>query len=353
MNIDWTKSMEQSFEYYEVDPITWMDKQKLENIKSSSVTRDEECVTLGSASIDADNMLGEGYVRIYLIAIQNGLKEKVCLGTFLIQTPSSNFDGKVRTISIDAYTPLLELKEKQMPLGYSLLKGENIVEQAYLITREKCRAPVIKTTLDKTLQSDFVANAEDTSLSFTTDLLQQARYVFYLDETCRILFAPHQKVDELQPVWTYNDDNSSILLPEMSLKHDIYGIPNVVEVVCTVGNEVLYAKAINDDPSSPTSIQARGREISYRDSNPGLPGFPTQEQVEEYAENLLKELNSVEYQVSYSHGYCPVRLGDCVRLNYKKGELHDIRAKVIRQVIKCETGCTVQETAVFTKNLWK
>ena len=80
------------------------------------------------------------------------------------------------------------------------------------------------------------------------------------------MFAPKQTVDELQPVYTYNDDNSSILLPEVSLKHDIYGIPNVVEVVCSTGTEVYYAKVKNEDPNSPTSIQARGREIIYRDT---------------------------------------------------------------------------------------
>ena len=29
---DWTKSMEQSFEYYIVDPGTWRDQKKLDNI---------------------------------------------------------------------------------------------------------------------------------------------------------------------------------------------------------------------------------------------------------------------------------------------------------------------------------
>ena len=47
----------------------------------------------------------------------------------------------------------------------------------------------------------------------------------------RILFAPEQDVSSLQPIWTYNDDNSSILYSDISVDHDLYGIPNVVEVV--------------------------------------------------------------------------------------------------------------------------
>lgn len=351
--IDWSESMEQTFEYYEVDPNTWKDRKLINYVKSSSINRDSGTETLGSASIDIDNTLGECYIRIYLVASQNGVTEKVPLGIFLVQTPSSSFDGKVRTVSMDAYTPLLELKEKQVPLGYALLKNDNILEQAYMIVRDNCRAPVVRTESDKLLQSNFVANVEDNYLTFVRDLIGQAKFELQLDEEGKILFAPKQTIDQLQPVYTYNDDNSSILYPEVSFRHDIYGIPNVIEVVCSTGTEVYSVTVKNEDANSPTSIQARGREIIYRDTSPNLPGFPTRQQIEEYAENLLKTMNSVEYQITYTHGYCPVRVGDCVRLNYTKAELIGIKAKVISQSIKCDSGCSVTETAIFTKNLWK
>ena len=76
-------------------------------------------------------------------------------------------------------------------------------------------------------------------------------------------------------------------------------------------------------------------------------------QVREYAERLLRELSSLEYSVSYSHGYCPVRLGDCVRLNYSRAGVTGIKAKVISQTIKCEPGCPVTEKAVFNAKLWR
>ena len=142
---DWTKSMEQTFEYYIVDPGTWKDKQRIRNVKSCTITRDGEADTLGSATIDITDSLGECYIRVYLITIQNGIREKHPLGTFLVQTPTSTFDGRVRNVSMDAYTPLLELKENPPPLGYSTLEDMNIMDQAYLITREHVRAPVVKT----------------------------------------------------------------------------------------------------------------------------------------------------------------------------------------------------------------
>ena len=350
--IDWTDSMEQTFEYYEVDPNTWKDKRPLNMVKNCSINRDDEADTLGSATLDIDNTLGECYVRVYLIIVQNRNRFKVVLGTFLVQTPSSSYDGKTRKVSMDAYTPLLELKENPPKLGFALLKGENIMRQAYLIVRDNCRAPVVETTSDKNLEDNFVADPNETWLNYISDLISQAKYRLHLDEEGKILFAPIQKIDELQPVYTFNDDNSSILYPEITMQHDLYGIPNVVEVVCSTGVKEYTARVVNDDPNSPTSTVNRGREILYRDTNPNLVGYPTEEQVDEYARLLLERLSSVEYQVSYTHGYCPVRVGDAVRLNYKKAGLDNIKAKVISQSIKCENGCSVNETAVFTKKLW-
>lgn len=353
MEIDWSESMEQSFEYYEVDPNTWKDIKKIENVKSCSIDRDESSDTLGSASISIVDTLGETYIRAYLLIRQNGNNFRVTLGTFLVQTPSSDFDGKNRNVTMDCYTPLLELKENPPPLGYTLMKGENIMKRAYEICRENCRAPVVETKLEKVLEANFVSNTDDTWLVFLQDLLAQAKYKFYLDEEGKILFAPIQKLEQLKPVWTFNDDNSSILYPDINLEHDLYGIPNVVEVVCSTGTEMYTARIINDDPNSPTSTVNRGREILYRETSPNIQGIPSIEQINEYAEALLEELSSVEYQVSYKHGYCPVRVGDCVRLNYERADLRDVKAKVISQSINCETSCSVDETAVFTRKLWK
>lgn len=353
MEIDWSESMEQSFEYYEVDPNTWKDIRKIENVKSCSIDKDESSDTLGSASISIVDTLGETYIRAYLLIRQNGNNFRVTLGTFLVQTPSSDFDGKNRNVTMDCYTPLLELKENPPPLGYTLMKGENIMERAYEICRENCRAPVVETKLEKVLEANFVSNTDDTWLVFLQDLLAQAKYKFYLDEEGKILFAPIQKLEQLKPVWTFNDDNSSILYPDINLEHDLYGIPNVVEVVCSTGTEMYTARVVNDDPNSPTSTVNRGREILYRETSPNIQGIPSIEQINEYAEALLEELSSVEYQVSYKHGYCPVRVGDCVRLNYERADLKDVKAKVISQSINCETSCSVDETAVFTRKLWK
>lgn len=349
---DWTKSMEQTFEYYIVDPGTWCDKEELKDVLSSSINYDLDTDTLASATINLTAPIGESYIRIYLVTIQNGTKEKFPLGTFLAQTPSSTFDGKSQSYSIDTYSPLIELKEKPPAFGYSINNGDNIMNMAYRLTRENARAPVSTVSCDETLFDDFVANPEDTWLSFLIDLMGNAKHSYNLDEMGRILFAPVQNMAALQPVWTYTDDNSSILLPEISVDRDLYGIPNVVEVVYSSSNGYFTARAVNDDPNSPISTVKRGREIIHRVMDSDIIGDPTENRLQEYAEQLLTELSTLEYTLTYTHGYCQTRIGDCVRLNYERAGITDIKAKIISQKIKCKTGCLVTEKAVFTKKLW-
>lgn len=349
---DWLSSMQQTYEYYIVDPNTWKDIKLIDNVRSCTIERDSEVNTLGSATIDVAESTGECYIRVYLVTLQNGISERHPLGTFLVQTPSTSFDGRITDISLDAYTPLLELKENPPPIGYTILKEQNIMDWAYRLVREKARAPVIETESDETLYFDFVANTDDTWLTFLTDLIANANFEFGLDEIGRILFLPKQDTASLQPIWTFDDGNSSILYPDFSTSHDLYGIPNVVEVVYSNDEANYYSRVVNDDPNSPISTVNRGREITQRSTNPDLGGTPTQEQVDQYAKQLLRDLSTLEYTVTYTHGYCPVRIGDCVRLDYARAGINNVKAKVISQTIKCTPGCPVTEKAVFTNKLW-
>lgn len=351
--IDWTKSMQQTFRYFVVHPGTWRNERELLYVTSSSIKRDSDEETLGSGSFETTEELGECYVRTYLVCIQNGIKEEIPLGTLLVQTPGKSYNGRVQSLSMDAYTPLLELKDKNPPFGYSISSGVNVLKSVSTLVADNARAPVVPATSSDTLNGDYVSDYEnDTILSFASDLLGSINYRFDIDELGRILFVPNQDSNAVKPVWTFNDDNSSILYPEITIDRDLYGIPNVVEVMYSSETSFLMARAENNDENSPTSIPVRGREVMYRLNNPDDLIAPDQYALNEYAKNLLRDLSTLEYTISYSHGYCPVRVGDCVMLNYTRAGLVGIKAIVKSQEISCETGCKVTETATYTKKLW-
>lgn len=351
--LDYTKSMKQTFEYYIVDPLTWKDKELLNKVETCSITRDLSSETLGSASFTITDFMGECYIRVYLIAIQNGKEYKIALGTFLAQSNTNSIGGNRRQIPLDAYTPLIELKEKKPPIGYYVEKKSNIMAKAYVLTKSNVRAPVIKPDCNDILYNDYIAEPDETYLNYISKLIINAKNNLKVDEYGKILFSPIQSTDKLQPIWEYSDDNASILTPDISVSYDIYNMPNVVEVVYS--NEIESNTVIvkNEDDSSPISIKNRGREIIHRVVNPEMKGNQDKSYYETYAENLLKELSTVTRKITYTHGYCPVNIGDCVLFNHSKAGLHNIKAKVISQSINCSLGCQVSETAVYTEKLWK
>lgn len=355
--IDWTASMQQTFEFYIVDPATWGNKRKLENITGCTISKKSDDETLGGATFVSTEVLDECYVRVYLICIQNRVRFEFPLGTFMVQTPKEMYNGRVKNITIDAYTPLIELKDNTPPYGFTAMAGEYILSTVSNLVLENVRAPVSRAESDDTFITDFVSDFDsDTWLSYLTDALGTIDYKFGLDDMGRILFEKKQDLTALTPIWTFDDGNSSILYPEVTVSRDLYGVPNVVEVLYSQDNGFKFARVENNDENSPVSIPSRGRRVVHRVTNPDDLAddvtSPSQDQINDYAKNLLRDLSSLEYTVSYTHGYCPVRVGDAVWLNYEKAGIKNIRAVVTSQDITCRPGCPVTEEAVFTKNLW-
>lgn len=354
MAIDWTKSMKQEFEFYKVNPATWKDDEQLHHITNFKIVRDLSESTCGHANISTTKDYGESYIRAYMKCTQGEEQEMVPLATVLAQTPGKQYDGFKATYDIDAYTPLIELKNDKPPIGYAIKKGLNVMIQACRLTAENINAPLIEAKREgQNFRNNFCANLDDTWLSFISDMIQYVQMRFEIDGMGRVTFAPFQELSSLSPCWTYTDDENSIFYPEIKDDQDFYSIPNVVEILYSSYKGMMYVRVENNDPNSKVSTVNRGRTILYRDTNPSVSETATIKEVKEYAVTLLKELSSLEHTVTYSHGFTPVQIGSCVRLNYERAGLVDVKAKVISQSFDCSPGCKVEETAVYTTNLWE
>ena len=356
---DWTKSMQQTYDFYEVDPHTWTNKSQIKTITGASIEWDLESSTLTSASFDATENFGEIYIRTYLTTVQNGITEHFPLGTHLVQTPSVEFNGKYNSISYDAYSPLTELTEKSPIIGYYIPKDEQVSEYTYNIIKNETRLKIDKQKILSVtkgkLTQPFVANNDDTWMTYITDLLKSANLRLNIDSLGDITIVPIISEPTTASVWTYTDDNSSILTPEITMDNDMYGLPNVVDL----WYNGIHVVSENHRSASPLSIENRGRKIIHRLVNPTI--IPTDESQEgsisystlkNYADNLLKQLSSIECTISYTHGYCPVKVGDTITMNYKRAGITNVKALVKTQSITCSTGCQVSETAAFQKSLW-
>ena len=373
-DVDWTKSMQQTFEFYTVDPNNWYDDQKLENIISCDLTHDLTSDKRGNASITVTESLPESYIRTYLVVAQAGYMHKICLGTYLYMTSSDSFDGMKHNITMTGYTPMVELEEKLPPLGFHIIGITNrkhsgdapMVTDAIkdiVTTYTRCEIEN-RTVIQKPLLNDFVAGTNDNFLTVINNILNASslqQYILTVDEWGTIIVKDKPVLEDAIPTYIYTDDNSSILLPSLDTNDDIYGIPNVVEVLYTGDKRLPAIRVIvkNEDPTSIVSIPARGRKIAKRFTitNIAAPVNDYSEaavraQVTAQAERLLEAASTINKTISYSHGYCDVKVGDTVLINYERAGVTGIRAKVVSQRISCKPGCQVDEQAVYTKKLW-
>lgn len=352
--IDWTKPMCNSYEYWTVSPNTWEDIEHITTVSSGTILRDLSSNTRCSASFDITNLKGEQYIRAYLISNQNGLTEKTCLGTFLLQTPLTRYDGIKRITSVNAYSPLIELNEKYPPICYTINKGSDVVPLLYQHLDANMRAVTLR-EYEKVKQTDYdiIAETSQTWLQFLSNVMSQNKLTYSIDPYGRFKIKDIEHIETLTPVWHYTDDRNSILYRDISFSQDLYNVPNVYEVYISLPEGTSYARVVNADPSSITSTVNRGREIVYRETSPSLTGIPTNEELQTYAKRRLKELSTIEVELSYSHAYCPVNIGDCVRIDYKAAGLTGIKAIVTSQSIELTSACKVNETAKFTTTFWR
>ena len=372
--IDWTKSMKQTYEFYIVNPVTGLNVKKLDTVTSASVSRDITSNMQVSGSIDYDGELDEEYVRIYLVAEQNNEVEKIPLITMLCQTPSTSFNGKRKTTSITGYSPLVEMQDVYPPFGYTIpayKPGFFISDLIYDICSENVRTKVLEiphsldTTntdpIEKISKETFVnAYVSDPSKSWFelfNDLVGIIGYIARVDELGKIYFEKTQTLSKMKPTYTFDANNSSILSSDLTIDRDLYGIPNVIEIICTlIDGNTISKTVVNDDKNSSTSTVSRGRKVVRREINPdqlGKISKDNQNRIEEYAYSILEKVNTLEYRISYSHGYCGNNVGDCVRINYPSAGIVNEKAYVISQKIDCKTGCMVEETAILTKKLFE
>lgn len=349
---DWTKSYGVSFEYWEVDKDTMRDRRRMYGVEDAEITRDADDPTLGDATMSIDEYLAEEtFIRVYLLAEQppqSGSVERICLGTFLAQVSQINLDGKVESRPLELSTVLKELDDDNPPSGYTVRKGADAVAAAMRIF-SRYHVKVIPSTVSKAAPRDITANDSDTWLTFGRAVLESVDMEPTLDAFGQVGFSPIRSASALASTWLYIDDVVSIINSEANLKLDWHNVPNVVEVNVSTANSFIRRQCENNDPNSPVSTASRGRVKRIIVSNP--EGVATAEQAEAYARRELKKLSNAERELTYTHGYCPVRLGDGITFNYVAHSL-SVKAKVVRQVIRCNTDLEVEETARYTEALW-
>ena len=151
----------------------------------------------------------------------------------------------------------------------------------------------------------------ETNLSMAQKILAAMNWKMKIDGYGKIYIEPY----DINPLTVFNADDNDVIEPSLTVVYDWFSCPNVLRVV--MDNDV--ATAYDQDSDTSMSIQNRGREIWYEETDAVLNDRET---LQEYAERRLAELQRVSMQINYDRRFHPdIYPLDVISLNYPRQNL--------------------------------
>jgi hypothetical protein len=329
------ESYSSSWKVRTVDVSTWDDSGEVEGITSVSISKDctddVPLLETGSMSFDGQPDFGWSWCRIYMTTEQATV-ERHAVATLLFERSSSKHDKGSTTVTANGRSVLQPAADRKMARGAYAAAGSDGAALVGNLLRECTPAPVsIEGSF--TLVDDVVFDLGCSYLDAVWALLKAVGWCIQIDGMGVI----HVRPKPMEPALELSRTNAGLLLPGIEDDYSLVDVPNRYYAV----DDDEVAVAVNDDPSSATGYQARGRWIDVVDESPTLVDGET---LESYAQRRLAEESAVTRTYKYKREWDPnVNCFDLVRATLaSNGIAGDLR--VMKQEITCKNGIVVEET---------
>lgn len=303
--MDWSLGYSASYYMTIVHPGTWMDTSRIE-ITGGTIQRTDSDL-LESADIECVNYLvqDEQWIRVWLDARQEGEYSHTPLFTGLATSPSKTLKGRVTNTSAQCYSVLKPAQDILLPHGWYAptdTNGGTLIKRLLSV----CKAPITVEGDAKYLEYPIIAESGETNLSMAWLIADAMGYQIKIDGYGRVTVGPYSKKSK----WHFGLHTDDVLEPTISVEYDWYSCPNVFRA-SAYG---MSAIAKDEDPESPLSIAARGREVWEEENNCDLSA---DESLVDYAMAKLKELQKAAIKASYDRRYHPeINVYDVITLDY-------------------------------------
>lgn len=158
------------------------------------------------------------------------------------------------------------------------------------------------------MRSDYTFAAEDANLlAIVNKLLGFAGYASaWTDAMGTVMLTPYVDPTGRTPVFTFEEGQRSVMLPEVPYSNDWASTPNVARLVYSTEDEVLAASCSNVDPEHPASLVRRGgRERTVAESVSELSGDTADERLEALKAKAEAKLIDNSAEIDYVEVGCP------------------------------------------------
>ena len=316
-----------------VNPQTWADAGEVPII-SGSISKNASSEIIESADITISSDIGaEEWLRVYMVAEQEGTKERIPLFTGIASSPSRDIKGNTETRKLDCYSVLKVAADILLPLGWFAPAHTNGGELIRILLAD-LPCPVELDEGSPEIISSFVAGNNDSKLSVAKEIADAINWQIKVNGDGSVRICPKP----LTISGTFDNIENDIIETDVTDSRDIFSVPNVLRV--TLGGSAATAR--DDDPESIYSTVNRGREVWMKEDAKLAAG----ESLGEFAARRLKELQNPSRKLSYTRRFQPdVDVNDLVSIVYPKQSIGDV-FRVQTQTIDLSHGAKVKEEAI-------
>ena len=358
-------SFDVSYRIMLVDRGTGHEVERLDGVlDGGSIERNQDTSVTEQASLNyvgAIDGLERVLLRVYAdLDYEDGSTESIALGTFVPDASRVDVTGDgANNAPLTLYGRLRELQDDMFDAPVSIPAGSNPVD----IAAGWCRAagltvaayPACSYRLGSVMTFGGGQDG-DSKLAVVNKLLdlagwQSARTNPYGE----VVLQPYVRPQDKSPVWEFVEGEGARFVRQMTDEIDWFNVANKMIVSYANNDTEVVGVAVDDDPQSPFSVQARGRVIARREQYSDVPDNLTGASLQEYANakalDLLTTEQSVIRRITLTHIYAPVTIGDVITVSYPSGSVHG-RYAVRTQKISLVGGLPVEcEARAYVRSI--
>lgn len=330
--IDWSKGYSAKYILTVLDKDIWGGRKNVEMI-DGTIDHDESSDTRQSATVSTSKKIGDGeeWIRISLLAKQDGEAERVDLFTGITSMPERSIDGTKEQYTAECYSVLKPCEDVAVLRGYYAPIGSGAITIKELLSDTP--APVVIEGESPVTTSNIVAEDGATKLSMALQILDVINWRIRISGDGTVTIC--EKSDE--PVATFDARENDIIEPQVTDTDDWYSCPNCY---MAMSDDAGSAVARDDDPDSMLSTETRGREVWTVETGVELS---SSESIAEYAQRRLKELQNhartLKYSRRFKDGILPT---DVVNIGYARQSLNGLY-RITTQSMELGYGCSISE----------
>ncbi|WP_223171006.1 hypothetical protein [Microbacterium sp. NIBRBAC000506063] len=224
------------------------------------------------------------------------------VGTFLLSSPKAVHTAFGARYEVGLLTKMNVIQEDAVEDRFSLPAGTPVIPTVVSLIHSTGETRIAVTDSSSVLTSALTWDAGNSKLAIINELLQSAGYwALWCDGGGQFRVEPYVDPASRPVSHVFEYGEASLYLPDWEHEQNHSSVPNRF-VAIGEGDEEnppLVGVAVNEDPASPYSFQARGRWITA-EPDEGVEA-ETQTVIDQYAARRLRDLMDPVSRLTVSH----------------------------------------------------